>query len=93
MTYPCIAITRHYENVYEWEVLYGHQKMDGDIGETSISDCLVAALGTLPNEERLVEISYRGMHMGTYDIRRVSDCPGEIAGTVAETYGVLTHNN
>ena len=93
MTYPCIAITRHQPNVYEWAVLYGQEKMDGDIGDTSITDCLVAALGSLPNEESLVEISYRGMHMGTYDIRRLDDGPGDIAAIISETYGVLTHNN
>ena len=91
MAYPCIVIMRHQPNVYEWAVMYDQEKMDGDIGDTSISDCLAAALGSLPDEENLVEISYRGMHVGTYDKRRVDDCPGEIAAIISETYGALAH--
>lgn len=67
--------------------------MDGDIGDTSITDCLAAALDSVPDEENLVEISYRGMHMGTYDKRRVKDCPGEVAAIISETYGALAQDN
>lgn len=93
MTYPCIVIMRHQPNVYEWAVMYAQEKMDGDIGDTSISDCLVAALDSLLDEDSLVEISYRGIHMGTYDKRRVDDCPSEIAAIISESYGALAHNN
>lgn len=93
MTYPCIVIKRHQPNVYEWALMYAEEKVDGDIGDTSISDCLVAALGSLPDEDSPVEISYRGIHMGTYDKGRVDDCPGEIAAIISETYGALAHNN
>jgi hypothetical protein len=93
VTCPCIDISRHLPKVYEWAVAYDIEKMDGDLGETSIADCLVSALAGLPDEENLVEIRYRGVHMGTYHKRRVDDSPGEIAAIIAETYGALTYNN
>lgn len=93
MTSPRIVILRHQPNVYEWAVMYDQEKMGGDLGETSIADCLVSALGCVPDGESLVEISYRGVHMGTFDTRRVDDSPGEVAAIISETYGVLAHNN
>lgn len=47
----------------------------------------------MPDEENLVEISYRGMHMGTFDTPRVDDSLGEVAAIISETYSALAHNN
>lgn len=78
--------------MYEWGALR-QEKMDGDVGDTSIEGCLISALGAYPDEGNLVEIRYRGLHMGTFDIRRVDDSPGEIAAIISETYGLLMHDN
>jgi hypothetical protein len=91
MTFPCVIIARHKPGLYEWAIVYDQQKMAGDLGDISVKDCLISAIGSLPPEERLVEIRYRGVHMGTYDKLRVGDCLGEIAAIIVERHGELTH--
>jgi hypothetical protein len=93
MTYPCIVITRHRSGVYEWAVVYDQEKLGGDLPEASIEECLNGALVSLPRDSRLVEIRYRGVHMGTFDKGRVEDDTDEIATIVTETYGMLVHDN
>jgi hypothetical protein len=92
MTYLCIVLTRHTSGAYEWAVVCDQEKMGGDLPEASIEACLNGALGSLPDDCHLVEIRYRGVHMGTFDKGRIEDDADEIATIVAETYGMLMHN-
>jgi hypothetical protein len=93
MTFPCIVITRHRSGAYEWAVVCDQEKMGGDLPAESIEACLHGSLDDLSADCRLVEIRYRGVHMGTFDKSRVQDDTDEIATIVAETYGMLMHDN
>jgi hypothetical protein len=66
--------------------------MDGDVGDTSIASCLSSALTGLPEVERLVEVRYHGLHMGTFKKIHVLECTEEVAAGIAATYGMLTHH-
>lgn len=89
---PRISITQHESCVYEWAIMYDAHKADDDFGETSIVACLMSALSGLPSEERLVELSYQGMHMGTFARKRIQADPAVFASIVAGTYAELTMN-
>jgi hypothetical protein len=93
MTFPCIVIDGHKPGFYEWSVMYDHEKMDGDLGDTSIASCLSSALAGMPDEERLIEIRYRGLHMGTFEKLQILECTDEIAAKIAASHGALTHDN
>lgn len=93
MAAPCIVIIRHQPGIYEWAVMYDQEPLDGDVGLSSIEECLSSALGSIPAEERLVEVRYRGMHMGSFNKLRIEDCADEMAAVIAETYGLLTQPN
>lgn len=87
---PRITITQHEARVYEWAIMYDAHKADDDFGETSIAACLMSALSGLPSEESLVELSYRGVNMGTFVRNRVQAHPAAFASIVARTYAELT---
>lgn len=89
---PRISITQHEACVYEWAIMYDVHKADHDFGEISITACIKSALSGLPSEESLVELSYRGVHMGTFVKNRIQADPGAFASMVAETYAELTLN-
>lgn len=93
MTCPCIAITRHQPGVYEWAVVFDNERLDGDVGEASIESCLSSASSGMPATVRLIEVCYRGVHMGTFAKARIEHEADEIAATIAETYGSLTLDN
>jgi hypothetical protein len=89
----CIVIARHKPGFYEWSVMYGPQKMDGDLGDTSIASCLSSALAGIPDEERLIEVRYRGFHMGTFEKLHIIECTEEVAAKIAASHGAFTHDN
>lgn len=86
MTPPRITITRHKPGVYEWAVIFDQAKLAGEIGDTSISECLASALAALPDDEETVEVSYRGVGMGTFAAHVVSELPEFVAEQITARY-------
>jgi hypothetical protein len=86
MSIPHIVVKRHDVSLYEWQVLYGQEKVDGDAGESSISECLTSGIGSIPESETLVEVSYRGIHMGTFAVQGVQEYPEEVAERIVDLY-------
>ena len=66
MTTPHIFIQQHDSGLYEWHALYHQEEIDSEAGDTSITGCLISALGAIPENEKLAEITYDGIHMGTF---------------------------
>jgi hypothetical protein len=69
------------------------EQFDNEVGDTCISDCLSSAAHSIPNEIRLVEVRYRGLHMGTFEVLELEHCTEKVAGRIAATHGALTHDN
>jgi hypothetical protein len=92
MTSPRIIIKRHEVGVYEWLIAYGNEKVAGEIGNTSITECLVDGADSLPEDVGLVEIEYRGVHMGTYPRVRVREFADDVADIIVESYGALAQH-
>jgi hypothetical protein len=86
---PKITIIRHKAGLYEWQTSFDHEVIDSDVGDNSIIGCLDSAANSIPDSQSLVEISYRGVHMGTYNIETVRECSGDIADRITEMYGAL----
>lgn len=87
-----ISLTRHKSGLYEWQRSYDHEVVDGDVGDNSITGCLSSGVSGLPDSDTLVEISYRGVHMGTFPVDRVREFPEDVADQISETYGVLVES-
>lgn len=92
MTIPCISIQQLDEALYEWAILYGNEEATGDSGDSSITDCLRSAGTSLPGNERLVEIRYRGLHMGTFKSIELVKVSGAVASRIVAEYATLTQN-
>jgi hypothetical protein len=88
---PHIVIKRHDVGLYEWIVVYGNEEFDGEAGESSISECLISGIGSIPESVTLVEISYRGIHMGTFHVVEVRENTEGVAERIVETYGALVN--
>ena len=88
---PCIFITRHKAGLYEWTVALGQEPLDSEIGDSSISSCLSSAANGLPDDIRLVEVIYRGVHMGTFDRLALEHTVEDIAERIAAKYFALTN--
>ena len=86
---PCIDIQRHDVGIYGWTILYGSEYACSDNGDSSIVDCLASAAGSLPENERLVEIRYSGIHMGTFVKVQLINLPEGVADRIIESYGTL----
>lgn len=89
MDIPVIAIARHKSGFYEWAILYGSERLDGDAGDPSISACLSSAVQSIPNDASLVEVRYRTVGMGTFSRMTLEDAPEVIAEKIANDYGTL----
>jgi hypothetical protein len=89
MSLPCIGIKRHDAGVYEWALLFAEERVDGDVGETSITDCLKAAIAPLSPNVHHVEIKYRGVHMGTFRVAELAERPDLVADHISEGYAAL----
>lgn len=86
---PCISIKRHEAGVYEWALLDADERLDGDIGDTAIVDCLKSAIASLHLDVRLIELRYRGVPMGTVTMQELAERPDLVAERIAESYAVL----
>lgn len=75
--------------MYEWAVFYADDKLDGDVCDSSITDCLQGAIAAVPMNSEHVEIRYRGVHMGTYRVEVVAERPDLIADQINEAYAAL----
>jgi hypothetical protein len=91
MSAPLIYIQRHDTGLYEWSVLYGNVKIDGEIGDANIQSCLISAMASIPENERLVEISFESIHMGTYRSAAVLENPHDIANRIVASFAALVH--
>ena len=89
MDIPVIAIARHKSGFYEWAIVYGDERVDGEIGDSSISACLSYAVAGLPNEVVLVEVRYRTVGMGTFPRVALEEAPEVIAEKIASDYAML----
>jgi hypothetical protein len=89
MSKPHIVIQRHGVGLYEWLVLYGQEKIDGEAGDASITECLISALGAIPEDETLAEITYRGIHMGTFHILQIQDYTETVSERIVDFYAEL----
>lgn len=93
MTTPCIDIIRHQPGFYEWSVMVDQEQVDNEVGDTSITECLLSGAGALPNDIRLVEVRYRGVHMGTFEASELKHSTGAVAARITATHSTLTHDN
>jgi len=89
MNTPCIHIVRHDTGIYGWKVAIGNEPIDADDGDSSITDCLIGAARGLPEEVKIVEIRYRGLHMGTFQKDDLFERAGETASSIVGMYGEL----
>jgi hypothetical protein len=64
-----------------------------DVGDPSISSCLSSAVGAMPDDVRLVEVRYRGLHMGTFEMLELMHCAEDVAAKIAAVHGVHSHDN
>lgn len=90
---PCVIITRHKAGLYEWTVALGQEPLDSEIGNSSISSCLASAANGLPDDIRLVEVIYRGVHMGTFDRLALEHTEEDVAERISAEYFALTNYN
>lgn len=81
-----ILITRHKPGVYEWAVMLDNEQLESDIGDTSISECLASAGSALPDDQESVEISYRGVSMGSFASFAVQEVPEHVAEQITARY-------
>lgn len=86
---PRISINRLDSGVYEWILSIEDDRLEGDIGESSIAECLISALSPLPLDWHHVEIKYRSVHMGTFNVVEVSERPDLVADRISEAYAAL----
>jgi len=89
MDIPVIAIARHKSGFYEWAIVYGNERVDGEIGDSSISACLSCAVAGLPNDALLVEVRYRTVGMGTFPRVALEETPEVFAEKIANDYAML----
>jgi hypothetical protein len=92
MTFPCIDIQRHDIGLYEWRIMYGNEKVDGDIGDSSITECLINAVGCLSDQVHILEVNYRGIHMGTFSNVELVKFTEAVAGRIVESYAALAQH-
>lgn len=41
----------------------------------------------------MVEVRYRGLHMGTFEVMELEHCTEDVAGRIAAAHGALTYDN
>lgn len=92
MILPCIVIQRHDIGLYEWSIVYDNEKVDGEAGDSSITECLISAVGCLPDQEHLAEVKYRGIHMGSYSKVELVELTEAVADRIVESYVALVHH-
>jgi hypothetical protein len=86
---PMIAITRHQEYLYEWQTVFGANVFENEVGDTSITGCLQSGIESISDNALLVEVSYEGIHMGTFHVARIREFPAAVATEINSKYGTL----
>lgn len=86
---PLISIDRHKAGLYEWKTIWGAEEFDGEIGDNSIQGCLIDAIDRMPESQKLVEISYRGIHMGTFHAVEVRELTEDVAERIVASYAAF----
>jgi hypothetical protein len=86
MTSVRIFITRDKPGLYEWAVLFDQEILASDIGDTSISECLASAGSALPDDQQSVEISYRGVPVGSFTSLDLQAVPEYVAEQITAHY-------
>ncbi|WP_028102801.1 hypothetical protein [Pseudoduganella violaceinigra] len=92
MITPLIYIAKHSQGLYEWTVMVGQEAFENDVGERSVSSCLSCAVKGLPDDTRLVEVVYRGIHMGTFKKVALEYAVKDVAEKIASMHGALTND-
>lgn len=88
--FPVLHIQRLQSCIYHWYVTLADQLMAEEVDLTSIEGCLQQACQVLPDDTHAVEIRYRGVCMGTYQVQLILQTGNEIADRIALTYaGVM----
>ena len=83
-----IAVSRAAPGLYFWTVTrQGHTLVEGD-AEGSIEACLRAARPVVETE-RLVEVAYQGLTMGTVTTQALTEDPVRMASWVEDCMGSL----
>ena len=86
MTTPLIDIRRHDFGMYEWSLLYERELLDGEIGDPNIEACLAGALSSISEIAQLVQISYRGVNVGTYSVDVISEDAARVSARIVESF-------
>lgn len=92
MATRCVEIQRHQAGMYEWALLFHGQAAGGDAGLSNITDSLASALEILGEAERIVEVRYNGIHMGTYLQAELRDRGAQVAGDMVGRHAELTRS-
>lgn len=75
--------------IYSWILLDGGVEFEKDAGHSSVTECFAAGCASLPALTTLLEISYAGIHFGTFKVADVIANPAGIADEVMAQYAYL----
>lgn len=92
MSSVLIAIKRIHPTQYEWFVVYGGVEYEHDVGDEDIKECLESAIDKVPASDRLVEISYEGIHVGSFHRARVEKYPAGVAKEIVAEFAYLIND-
>jgi hypothetical protein len=73
--------------------MLGQEELDNDVAHPSISSCFSSAVSAMPAEVRLMEIRYRGLHMGTFEVIELMERADNLAQKIVSGYGALIGEN
>ena len=89
MTVPLISIVRAQSAEYKWSLICGPQLLHSKFGQQDVISCLQSAGEVTPNDQQMVEIMYRHVHMGTHLIKDLVMNTGSLAQQISATYADL----
>lgn len=90
MTVPFISIVRAQCAEYKWSHICGPQLLHSKFGQHDVISCLQSAAEVTPQDQQMVEIMYRHVHMGTHLIEDLVMNTGNLAKKISATYADLT---
>jgi hypothetical protein len=86
MSVPCISIRQHGVGIYEWKLLVDGEIFADDLGDASITECLIGGAQVLPENASLVEVKYRGFHLGTFRTTEIIEHTEGVAERIVALY-------
>lgn len=92
MSSVLLAIKRLRSGQYEWFIVYGGIEYEHETGDEDITGCLQSAIDKIPTSHRLVEISYDGVHIGSFHRARVEKSPAAVANEVVTEFAYLIND-